>query len=93
MLDFRLKFSVTAPGACKLQFISEDNVQTFQGWLKYQGIEAGALSPQDIEMWRSIFDDVEKGRLARTKVGMMKLRANPGEHRYAVASATVQISG
>jgi hypothetical protein len=67
-------------------FISEDDLKTFERWLGYQGIDASTITPDELESWRDLFDEVTQGRLATPKVGLMKLRPLlPGEHRYAVA--------
>jgi hypothetical protein len=66
-------------------FVSEDALDTFEGWIKYQGFEAAALSAADLEMWKSMYLDV-KQRVAETpKVGRMKLPDAPNEFRIAVA--------
>jgi hypothetical protein len=67
------------------EFISEDDLETFEGWLKYQGFDAATLAPDDLAEWRDSFDKVRKESLATPKVGLMKLPTVPGEHRYAVA--------
>jgi len=64
---------------------SEDDLETFEGWLRYQGFEATTLTPEELADWRDIFDEVRKDSLASPKVGLMKLQRVPGEHRYAVA--------
>jgi hypothetical protein len=67
-------------------FISEDDLSTFEGWLKSQAIDAATAAPEELENWRSIFDEVRESAAAIPKVGLMKLRPLvPGEHRYAVA--------
>jgi len=67
------------------EFISEDDVHTFEGYLRYQGIDAATATPADLAIWRGIFDRATERRLADPKVGLMKLQPVPGEHRYAVA--------
>jgi hypothetical protein len=65
------------------EFISEDDVATFEGWLRYQGVDAAATAPDELAKWRSMFDE---GRASNSpKVGLMKLQSLPGEHRYGVA--------
>jgi hypothetical protein len=66
-------------------FISEDDLDTFEGWCRYQGINAETLTPEQLGMWRNTFDEERKRSAATPKVGLMKLRRVPGEHRYAVA--------
>jgi hypothetical protein len=67
------------------EFISEDDLKTFAGWLKYQCIDATTLTPDEMAEWQGMFDEVRNASLATPKVGLMKLRRVPGEHRYAVA--------
>ena len=65
--------------------ISEDDLLTFEGWLKYQGIDSATISASELANWRQMFDDVRLQAASTPKVGLMKLRPVPGEHRYAVA--------
>jgi hypothetical protein len=64
-------------------FIDEDDLNTFDGWLNYQAVDPVAVSPDELAMLRSVFDR----RLATPKIGLMKLPPPllAGEHRYAVA--------
>jgi len=71
-------------------FISEDDLSTFEGWLKSQAIDAATAAPEELENWRSIFDEVRESAAAIPKVGLMKLRPLvPDEHRYAVATSVL----
>jgi hypothetical protein len=63
-------------------FISEDDLNTFDGWLRYQGIDPNS-PPGYLAQYRSIYDDTTKNR--RSAVGLMKPRSIPGEYLYAVA--------
>jgi hypothetical protein len=67
------------------EFISEDDLSTFEGWLKYQGIDEAVATPDELKMWRGIFNEARQRVLTSPKVGPMKLQPVPGEHRYAVA--------
>ncbi len=67
------------------EFISEDDLQTCEGWLKYQGVDASKTTPEELATWRHLFEEVRQRRAANPKVGLMKLQPVPGEHRYAVA--------
>jgi hypothetical protein len=68
------------------EFISEDDLKTFEGWLKYQGVNAATTATHELNMWRSLFDETREQGLASPKVGLMKLPPLvPGGHRYAVA--------
>jgi hypothetical protein len=67
------------------EFISEDDLKTFDGWLRYQGIDAATTTPNELAMWRDMFDKARARSMATPKVGLMKLRRIPGEHWYAVA--------
>ncbi len=66
-------------------FISEHDLENFDVWLKYQGVEATSLTAGDLVTWRGLFDDVRARAAAIPKVGLMKLRPISGEYRYAVA--------
>jgi hypothetical protein len=67
------------------EFISEDDLATFEGWMKYQGFDdVATLAPDQLEMWRGLFDETHKA--PTPKVGLMKLPPLvPSEYRYAVA--------
>jgi len=66
-------------------FISDDDLLTFQGWLKYQAVDAAAGTRQELEMWRACFDEALRLGESSPKVGRMELRRVPGEQKYAVA--------
>jgi hypothetical protein len=67
------------------EFIGEEDLDTFEGWLRYQGFNVGAIEPSELEDWRRVFEDARRQSASLPKVGLMKLRAIPGEYRYAVA--------
>jgi len=67
------------------EFISEDDLEVFEKWLKYQGAPRETLAPEELEEWGRAFDEVRKSAGATPKVGLMKIRRAPGEHAYAVA--------
>jgi hypothetical protein len=64
-------------------FISEDDLDTFEGWLKYQAVDPTTLTPAELEEWRSHFDEIQKNK--DPKIGLMKLKARQGEKLYGVA--------
>jgi hypothetical protein len=66
-------------------FISEDDLLTFDGFLEYQAVDSAALTPDEFAMWRDIFDDAMRRRESSPKVGLMKLQLIPGEQKYGVA--------
>ena len=66
-------------------FISEDDLDTFEGWLRYQAVDISKMSPDEMLHWRSVFDEVMREKAALTRVGRMKLKMTPGEYHYAVA--------
>jgi hypothetical protein len=66
-------------------FISEDDLKTFEGWLRYQGFDAATAAPEELERWRHYFDEVSKRCAATPNVGLMMFQSVPGEFRYAVA--------
>ncbi len=67
------------------KFISEDDLATFEGWLKYQGIDPATTSPEELKRWREYFAQISAQRSVTPKVGLMKLQQASSEHRYAVA--------
>ena len=67
----------------EVEFISEDELQTFEGWLKYQA--PGPLTPESLAMWRKSFEEIHQSADI-PKVGTMKLDGT-GEHLYGVAVA------
>ncbi len=69
----------------KDDFISEDDLLTFEGFLKYQAVDFAASTPEELAMWRGFFDEATRLRESSPKVGLMKLRPAPGEQKYAVA--------
>lgn len=65
-------------------FISEDDLRSFEGWLRYQGYDPSMLAPDDLAKWREIYDEIRKE--PDSKVGLMKLgSAVLGDRIYAVA--------
>jgi len=65
-------------------FTSEDDLLTFEGFLKYHAVPATS-TPEELELWRGLFDEATRRRESSPKVGLMKLQAVPGEQKYAVA--------
>ena len=45
------------------EFISEDDLATFEGWLRYQGFDAATLASDELADWRDIFDKARKDSL------------------------------
>ena len=74
-----------ASGGVVQEFISEDDLQTFEGWLRYQAVDAATTAPEELEKWRRLFEDARERTATCPKVGLMKFQPVPGEHRYAVA--------
>jgi hypothetical protein len=65
-------------------FISEDDLKSFEGWLKYQGFDRSVLEPDELARWRDLFEELNQK--SYSKVGQMKLGPVPtGQRRYAVA--------
>ena len=65
-------------------FISEDDLDTFEGWMKYQTVDIHTLEPEELETWRSLFDQIKQDVADTPKVGRMKLQPRC-DYRYAVA--------
>jgi len=66
-----------------LPYISEDELDTFDGWLKYQGFDLVAMNDEQRVAIRDMFDEAAKRRAGARRMGRMKFEA--GEHRFAVA--------
>jgi hypothetical protein len=66
-------------------FISDDDLRTFDGWLRYQAVDPARLTPDELEMWRGYFVEAKRRSEDTPKVGLMKLPRVPGEQKYAVA--------
>jgi hypothetical protein len=64
-------------------FISEDNLSTFEGWLRYQTVDPATLTPDQLKQYRAWFEEGQKNK--DPKIGLMKLKARPAEKLYAVA--------
>jgi hypothetical protein len=67
------------------EFISEDDLHTFEGWLKYQCVDPALITPSQLSMWRGYFDEARERSSALLQVGLMKLQRVPGDYQYAVA--------
>jgi hypothetical protein len=67
------------------EFISEDDLETLEGWLRYQAVDTATTAPEELDKWRRLFEDARQRTATCPKVGLMKLQPVPGEHRYAVA--------
>jgi hypothetical protein len=65
-------------------FISEDDLRSFDKWLGYQGVDGAATDRNALAEWRHIFDEMTALSSATPKVGLMKLK-KAGEYLYAVA--------
>jgi hypothetical protein len=66
-------------------FISDDDLQTFNGFLKYQAVVPSTITPEEVQLWRDMFDDNMRRLAAGPKVGLMKLQPVAGEQKYGVA--------
>ena len=66
------------------EFISDDDLQTFEGWLNYQAVKTSMMTSGEFATWRDRFEETQKQR-AISKVGLMNLKTVPGENKYAVA--------
>jgi hypothetical protein len=67
------------------RFISEEELRTFEGWLEGQAIDAAALTPEELKIWRGYFEEMQLRVEKTPKVGAMKLRPVAGEQKYAAA--------
>jgi hypothetical protein len=67
------------------EFVSDDDLPTFEGWLKYQALDTSMMTTEELATWRCCFEETGKQRTASSKVGLMNLKTVPGENKYAVA--------
>jgi hypothetical protein len=65
-------------------FISEDDLQTFEGWLRYQAVSPA--SADELEVWRRLFEEARHRSATAPKVGLMKLQPVAGEYRPYVGA-------
>jgi hypothetical protein len=65
------------------EFITQDDLDTFDEWLRLQALDATMMTPDVLAMWRRIFDEGRARSLATPKARLRNLP--PDEHRYAVA--------
>ena len=53
-------------------FISEDDLKTFEEWLRYQAVDP--KTPEELVEWRQAFEEAKERAASITKVGLMKLQ-------------------
>jgi hypothetical protein len=59
-------------------FISEDDLRTFEGWLsKYQGYNPAALTPDELTMWRETSADYLVTKQTSPE-NILKIPCHPG---------------
>jgi hypothetical protein len=64
---------------------SENDRNTFRGYLRYQNIDPTTAPPEMLKDFREAFEEWQKKKAVTPKPGQMKLRdLRPGEYRYAV---------
>jgi hypothetical protein len=68
----------------RLEYISEDDLNTYESWLKYQALDLSTLSEEEAIAVRELFDEDVRARTTARKLGRMKLK-RPGESTYAIA--------
>jgi hypothetical protein len=65
------------------EFFPEEKLETFDGWLEYQGVaDAATLPAEELAVLREIFDEMKAN--PTPKIGAMDIR-RPDEFNYAVA--------
>ncbi len=69
------------------EFISEDDLDTFDGWMRVQGFpDITGMAPDTLGTWLCLYDEVRNRNSLAPKLGLMKLKPLvSGEYRYAVA--------
>src|SRR5207248_1412283 len=79
-------FAKTMSGGSKKEFFAEEDLDTFDGWCRYQAIDPKAVTPETVAEWRNVFEETREAALSTPKVGLMKFKPlAPGEFRYGVA--------
>jgi hypothetical protein len=68
-------------------FIGEDDVLTFEGFLKYQcpGVDSATMTPDELKLVQGWFAESTRLRETSPKLGLMKFKSVSGEQKYAVA--------
>jgi hypothetical protein len=68
-------------------FISEDDLNTFDGYLRYQGIDPKTAAPEVLEQFRAVFEEAKAKRAATPPMGEIfkPTGAKQGEFKIAVA--------
>jgi hypothetical protein len=66
------------------EFISEDDLNTLDGYLRFQGIDRLTADPGVVETYEQIFKESKAKQAATPPIGLMDLE-RPGQHLYAVA--------
>jgi hypothetical protein len=66
-------------------FISEDDLNTFEGYLRLQAVDPSTTALDVLAMYRQSFDEAMAIRATTPKLGAMKFKPVAGEYRYAVA--------
>ena len=69
----------------KDDFVSEDDLSTFGGWLRYQCVDRATLKLDEEKMWHELFEEAGFRAKSSPKVGLMKFKRELGEEKYAVA--------
>jgi len=75
----------SAAGPLMDDFISEEDLQTFEGWLRYQAVDPATTSAEELAAWQQEFEEARRRSAEAPKVGLMKFQPVPGEYRYGVA--------
>lgn len=65
-------------------FISEDDLNTVDGYLRYQGVDRATTAPDVLAQYLDEFDKAIAKKAATPPMGVMDLE-RPGQHLYAVA--------
>ena len=67
------------------EFINEDDLKSFEGWMNYQRKDISAISSQELEVLSSLYNQLRRQSDNRSKLGRMKLGSIDGQCLYAVA--------
>ncbi len=50
------------------EFVSEDDLETFEGWLRYQRVDA-TTAPEELEMWQGLFNEARSAVQRSRRLG------------------------
>ena len=65
--------------------MSEDDLNTFESWMRYQAVDPSSLPPEQLTEWHAAFAEISE-HPSPQKIGLMNIRSRPGENLYGVGA-------